>query len=191
MIISTRALRRASLAAASALALGVAALGGWYAASPRLTLGAMQQAALGGDAQGFSRHVDYPALRQSLKGELQSQLDEEARATQAGTLKAVGIAMARAFIDPLVESAVSPETVGLVLSAAGDGGTPFGQPALESLAVLAGPKLDIRRDGVDAFHVTAAGNPRSPELTFRRDGLSWRLSAVDLDPAPAIATPPA
>ena len=191
MIIPARAFRRASIAAGSVLALGLAAFGGWYAASPRLTLGAMQRAALGGDAESFSRHVDYPALRQSLKGELQAQLDAESRASQPGSLKAVGIAMVRAFIDPLVDSAVSPDTVGLVVAAAGNGGALFGQPALESLSVLAGPDLSIRREGLEAFHVSVAGNPRSPELTFRRDGFSWRLAAVDLNPPTAVPAPSA
>ena len=187
MQISPRpALRRASVAVASLAAVPVLAFGSWYAASPRLTLNAMQSAALSGDVSGFSNHVDYPALRQSLKSELRAHITAEADAAPRNSLKALGLAMAIGFVEPLVDSSVSPEAVGLVIASFGQGNPLAGSPALESLSLLATPDLSIRREGLDRFHVTVEGSANAPELLFQRDGWRWRLSGVDLDPlAPA------
>ncbi|TPE61095.1 DUF2939 domain-containing protein [Sandaracinobacter neustonicus] len=183
MQIAPTALRRVTVAATAIAALPALAFGGWVAASLRLTLNAMQGAALSGDAQGFSDHVDYPALRQSLKAELRANIDAEAAATPETSLKALGLAMARNFVDPLVENSVSPEAVGLLFTAMGDGGVLAGSPVMESLALLAAPDLDIRREGFSSFQVALEGNEAAPRLLFRRDGWRWRLSGVDLDPA--------
>lgn len=191
MSTSRPALRRASLAVTSLAAVPMLAFGSWYAASPRLTLNAMQGAALSGDVGGFSDHVDYPALRQSLKSELRARITAEVDAAPRNSLKALGLAMAIGFVDPLVDNSISPEAVGLVIASLGQGNPLAGSPALESLSLLATPDLSIRRDGLDRFHVAVEGNAGSPELLFRREGWRWRLSGVDLDPVAPAPVPAA
>ena len=179
-----RTLRRATISLSAAVALAALAFGGWYAASPRYTLHSMQQAALRGDADGFSEHVDFPELRASLKTQIRARLAAEAESSPPGSLRAIGIGLATGFVDQLVDSAVSPETVGLVLAATGqaDGWAPT--PGLESLSLLAASHLEIERQGLQRFRVGAAGKEGEPALLFRRDGLSWKLDGVDLPAAP-------
>ena len=144
MSTSRPALRRASLAVTSLAAVPMLAFGSWYAASPRLTLNAMQGAALSGDVGGFSDHVDYPALRQSLKSELRARITAEVDAAPRNSLKALGLAMAIGFVDPLVDNSISPEAVGLVIASLGQGNPLAGSPALESLSLLATPDLTLQ-----------------------------------------------
>jgi hypothetical protein len=186
----TRALRRATILLSSATALAGLALGGWYAVSPRYTLHTMQQAALQGDAEGFAAHVDFPMLRASMKSEIRARLEAEAAYAPPSSLRAIGIGLAIGFVDQMVESAVSPETVGVALAAMGEAGSWVSAPGLESLSLLAAPQLQIERTGLDRFRVDLPTDGERPALLFRRDGFSWKLDGVDL-PQPQAGVPAA
>lgn len=190
MLSPRRPLRRATIILSSAAALSGLALGGWYAFSPRYTLHSMQTAALQGDAEGFAQHVDFPELRASLKSEVRTRLAAEAASAPASSLRAIGIGLAMGFVDQMVDSAVSPEAVGIALAAMGDAGGWVPTPGLESLSLLAAPELEIERMGLERFRVALPGDGERPALTFRRDGLNWKLDGVDL-PAPARDMPDA
>lgn len=62
---------KALKAAAAAVVVGIAAY--WYW-SPLLAIRQMQTAARAGDADTFNDHVDYPRLRESLKGQFSAML---------------------------------------------------------------------------------------------------------------------
>lgn len=184
MTLSHRPLRRAFLFVAASTALLIAAFAGWYAASPRYTLARMQQAAVSGDAADFAARVDFPSLRASLKSELRTRLRFEAGEAPPGSLKALGLDMALGFVDQMVDSAISPESVGLALASVGAAGDWVAPAGLETLSLLAMPEHRINRLGLDHFEVTLPDGKR-PSLVFAREGLGWRLSAVRLnDPAP-------
>jgi type II secretion system protein G len=93
---------------------GVAAY--WYW-SPYLTMRDLQRAAASADADSFNDHVDYPALRDSLKGQLSArmtrELHDQAGAgdefAQAGS--ALGSMLGLAMVDKMVDAVVRPETV--------------------------------------------------------------------------------
>lgn len=187
---SPRALRRATILLSSAVALAGLALGGWYAVSPRYTLHSMQQAALRGDAEAFAAHVDFPVLRASLKSEIRARLEAEAAYAPPSSLRAIGIGLAMGFVDQMVDSAVSPETVGVALAAMGEAGGWVSAPGLESLSLLAAPRLEIERISFDRFRVDLPTDGERPALLFRRDGLSWKLDGVDL-PEPQPGAPAA
>jgi hypothetical protein len=52
------------------VAVAAAALAGYWFFSPYVTVYQLQTAAKAGDADAFNRHVDYPQLRDNLKGQL-------------------------------------------------------------------------------------------------------------------------
>lgn len=165
---------------ASFLSLPLLAGGGWYAASPYYTVHAMQRAALSGDVERFAAHVDFPELRASLKSAIRARLAAEAEAAPPNSLQALGIGLAMGFVDQMVESALSPEAMGLALAslqAAGEWSAPVG---LESLALLAAPQLEIEREGLERFRLQLAEGEGHAALLFRRDGLGWKLDGVDL-----------
>ena len=57
-----------------AILAAIFALGAYWYWSPFLVIRQMQSAAKVGDADAFNDHVDYPRLRESLKGHLNSTL---------------------------------------------------------------------------------------------------------------------
>lgn len=142
----------------------------------------MQRAIVQGDAQSFSAHVDYPMLRQSVRAEARARLQAEAARTPPFTLKALGLSLALEYVDRMVDSAVSPETLGLVLAGTASAGAWIDTPGLASLSLLALPTTEIERQGLDGFTLRAAGEEGGTELLFRRDGLQWRLSGIHLPP---------
>lgn len=180
MPVSTRVLRRATIALASVLGLATLAAGGWYAASPYYTVHSMQQAALQGDAERFTAYVDFPELRASLKTEIRARLAAEAAAAPPSSLRAIGIGLAMGFVDQMVDSAVSPETVGIALASLGSAGDWVAPPGLDSLSLLAASGLDIERQALDRFRVALAEDEDRPALLFCREGLGWKLYGVDL-----------
>lgn len=97
----------------SLVAAWVAALGGYWYASPYLALRHMQAAAQARDAERLNAQVDYPRLRESLKGQFSSRLAHELGG-DAGSQDALGqwgAALGSALGDRLIDALVQPEMV--------------------------------------------------------------------------------
>ena len=73
----------------------------------------MQSAAQEKDADTFTERVDYPKLRESLKGQLSAVMGEQMAKTQdAGNpFAALGSMLGLALVDRFVDAMVRPETV--------------------------------------------------------------------------------
>jgi hypothetical protein len=176
-----RPMPRGWLAAGLALLLPLVAAAGWWAVSPQWTLAAMQRAALAGDAAAVAERVDFPALRASLRRELLEELDQAA-ARSGGPLARLGLALARQHVPRLVDSAVTPESLEVLVASAG---ALAPAPMLEPLALLTAPDVAIEREGFDRFRVRLAdAGARAPALQFKRDGLGWKLDGVTLPAGP-------
>src|SRR4051794_4658195 len=91
------------------LILLAVAAGSWWYASPIWTLHQMREAARSNDAKKLSEYVDYPALREDLKGEFRRSMMSEMAKQQNEDLAMLGSAFALALIDPLIDAMVSPE----------------------------------------------------------------------------------
>ena len=177
-------MNRKHLIIGGALLLALVALvGGWYYASPGLTVKAMVAAAQENDEARFSSYVDYDALRTDMKSELTSRLQEEAKRDGSAEAK-LGLAMGMAMMGPIVDSMVSPKGMKTAFAnlakeqqaaksqgQSKDGGTKGSFPA----------DPEIRRQGLNRFIVTGKDTPDSG-LVFERRGLSWKLSGIDLPP---------
>lgn len=88
----------------------------WYW-SPFLAMHQMREAARAGDADTFNDYVDYPRLRESLKGQFSSRLtekmasDPEPKNEYAKAGAALGSMFAVALVDKMVDAFVRPETM--------------------------------------------------------------------------------
>jgi type II secretion system protein G len=97
--------------------LMIASVASYWYWSPYLTMRKMQHAAASADADSFSDYVDYPALRDSLKGQisarmtrdLEKQADSGDGLAQAGS--ALGSMLGLVMVDKIVDAVVRPETV--------------------------------------------------------------------------------
>lgn len=190
------------LVVAAAVLLLAAVLGYWYA-SPYLELRSMARAAQEHDADAFNRHVDYPKLRDSLKGQFGARMagalgKQDAGGNvfaQAGT--AIGAMLGMAFADKFIDAMVRPETVMAALAQA-KLPDPVTAPEPEGQANPPPParaddrprvQWSVQREG--ANRVVARGTQpdgsldRSPALVFDRSGFAtWKLTGIRLPASP-------
>jgi Protein of unknown function (DUF2939) len=176
---AARPLERARIMKASTLIGGIAAIGlivggGWFYASPGWTLSAMRDAANAKDFAALSAHVDYPALREDMKSEFAAAMAAQG-SKDGGALGGVGAAIGMAIANKMIDGLISPEGIRIMFAAAGAAG---GKPP----ASLGGKGDDftIERSGLSEFKVVQKGDGDKPQMVFRRDGLSWKLSGIDL-----------
>lgn len=108
--------RSYAVLAAAAVALATGAAAYWYW-SPFLTLYALKSSAESRDAEAFNARVDYPRLRESIKGQLAeylastTQRSDRAAAASGRAGAALGALFGTLFADKLVDSLVRPEVV--------------------------------------------------------------------------------
>jgi hypothetical protein len=165
------------VAALAAAVLIIAAGVTWYLASPAWTLRQMTAAADANDADALNSYIDYSALRQDLETEIKSQMLAEAHKSRFGGL---GLAIGTAMIGPLVDRLVTPAAMRAALIAKrAEGQTKAVRGAASALRVPDDP-VSVRR-GLSEFLVASKQQPNAG-LVFKRHGLSWKLSGVDLPP---------
>ena len=166
------------LAAGAVGALLVAAATSF--ASPWWSLHRLRDAVARHDADAVSAQVDFPALRASVKDQLQASIGREVDGADGGNPFAeIGRKFAMAVANPLVDAAVSPAGVAAMVE---HGKIAIAQPAPASDAPGTEPPQETPRfalhyRGWDRFAVTAQDGG---SFIFRRDGLwSWKLAGVD------------
>jgi hypothetical protein len=167
--------RQWKIAAAAAALIVVAASVLWYFESPAWTLKGMKDAAQSRDADALNAYIDYPALRESLKAGLTARMNAEA-AKDTSDLGGFARAVGAVTLGPLVDILVSPAGMRTALLATDQREA---GPAVSALRVPKQP-LIVRRN-FSEFVVTQKDHPDSG-LVFRRHGLSWKLSGVELPP---------
>lgn len=188
-------------AASVAAVLAIASY--WYW-SPILAVHQLQSAAEKKDADAFNERVDYPKLRESLKGQFAALMGERlVKPEDAGNgFAALGTMLGLALVNQFVDAMVRPEAV---MRAMQDGQlAPKANPPSDSPAPTpsAGkpdvsakvepqedkPKWAYERKGVDKL-IAYASDPKRPEapnqeklgLVFQRSGFAdWKLTEFRL-----------
>lgn len=174
--------------AAAAGALLIAATGAYWYCSPYLAMHSIKQAVESRDADVFNDHVDYPKLRESLKGQFSAMLTREMGKkpasedsfAQAGA--ALGTVLGLAFADKFVDAMVRPEMVMKAMAEgkmqdptarAGTGGNPEGKSEVE---------WTIDRKGTNrviAHSIQAGQADKTPAFVFERSGFAtWKLTEI-------------
>jgi hypothetical protein len=168
-----------------ALVVGVLLAGTYLYASPYLTVSKVRRAALAGDADTVSAHVDFPALRDSFKSSMAAFLakqmakDETVRSDPYAVL---GAGLAMMVADKIVDLMVTPEGVRAMVT----GRRPqLLQPeeATRERAQGSQDEPTMRYEGLDRFTVTFPDRERSQDdltMVWRRNGFTWKLTAVRL-----------
>ena len=194
--------RKLSKAALVAAALVLAAY--WYW-SPWLAIHQMRNAAKTGDATAFNDRVDYPLLRESLKGQLSAAIGTRAseRSESGSDIAKAGAALgslfATAMVDRMVDAFVRPESVMRIMQEGrlmprrdSRAKTPDGTPSDEEGETDAGKTRSTRepiwtteRQSVDTFILYARRAGQAEErrtgLVFQRRGFaSWVLTKIRL-----------
>lgn len=157
------------------------AAGTWLFFAPHLAVRSMKAAAEAKDGAALSSHVDFPAVRESLKQGFGGKIAAATAPLQDNPLVAFGAAVASTLADPMIDVLVTPESLALMLK----GDMPERAAALVAVAA---PGADLETtmgyDGLSSFVFTvkrkgSAGRPIGFVMT-RSGAFSWKLSAVRL-----------
>jgi hypothetical protein len=171
-----------ALAAIVLVLLGIAAY--WYW-SPFLAMRAMQSAAQAHDAPAFNAYVDYPRVRDSLKGQLAAQLTQPAGtpADAHNPMASLGRMMGVAMVDKLVDAMVRPETVMRAMQSG-----QFGAPAAPGPATAEAPGAKKKWSWVRvdtgkliAYPDDGSASPieQKMQIVFERSGFArWQVTDV-------------
>lgn len=167
------------------------ACGGGLYASPYFTLYQMYQAVERKDVQGISAHVDFPALRESVKTNLQTVVNKETSQQSNPLMGLLGSVMSGFVLDPVVDQLVTPSGVAALLEGQQlqlgkrDGQAQFTQGDSSST-----PDVKAGYESFNQFAVSVKPKVDDVEpvtLLLSRDGLGWKVSGVRLPSSLAFA----
>lgn len=154
----------------------------WFFFTPHLAVRSMRAAAEERNAEKLSRYVNFPALKESLKASFNAKMAAEAAKEQNNPMAAFGAALAAAFISPLIDALVTPESLALIVK----GEKPeFGKSKKESSKSPAELESVMSYESLNSFVVTIRKKNETQEplvLVFNREGVfsSWKLTAIRL-----------
>lgn len=165
----------------------VALLVGYVATGPLVTVNAIRDAVRTQDAAKLARHVDFAALRTSLKVQLDDYVVRRAGPdVQSNLFGAIAVRIASGIAAGSVDAMVTPAGLGALLggrnlwhraSGAGIGGDSYQHaPAPDPLR-----DPDYRFESASRFTATVRDDDGQPVVfVLTRDGLRWKLSDVRL-----------
>ena len=162
----------------SLFALLLCAGAAWFYFTPFMAVDRLEAAAEAGDSQALNEMVDFPALRTSIKSEIQGSV---ARGIQrdGGPFAALGSAVTGMIVDPVVNAAVTPEGISLLMKGRSPGdGDDSGE---DDEKWRERTKITRRWEASDRFVIRYSDRESGDErisLVMRRDGLDWRLSGI-------------
>ncbi len=186
----------------AAVVIAIVAIAGYWYWSPYLAVRQLQSAAQKKDADAFNERVDYPKLRDSMKGQLSAMFAQKmGEPADAGNgFAALGAMLGLAVVNQFVDAMVRPETV---MRAMQDGAMPSkpnqaGAPPAQSTSAQdsqasADPednkvKWTYERKGADKL-IAYASDPKKPDeqngqkfgVVFQRSGFAdWKLTELRL-----------
>ena len=153
-------------------------------ASPYLALSGLKDAINSGDTAELEDRVDFEALRESLKAELNATvMAEAASGLQDNPFGSLAIGLATKLVDGIVDSTVTPS--GLARLATGATPAPPDTPSerptekSENTRELF-PDARVERDTFSRFSVWVPSDQGESRFVFRRTGLTWRLTGIEL-----------
>jgi hypothetical protein len=154
----------------------------WFYFTPHLAVRSMRIAAEEKNSEKLSDFVNFPALRENIRGVFSAKLaTANAKEKSENAVGALGAAFASALMGPMIDAIVTPENVAMMMR--GDKPSLERKPAGAETA-KSEVEVSMAYEAFDRFLVTAKKKQSADEplgLVFRRDGLfSWKLSAVRL-----------
>ena len=148
--------------------------GGWVWGSPYYTLWQMKQAAESRDVDALASHVDFDAVRSSVKEQVSAQLRRERGGLLGEGGLVLGALVHAGLADTAIDAAVSPNGMRFIFAAA-----PLAESEPPSAIKLKANEMRYRRLSFNRFELTRADGAA---LEFRLQGVNWKLIDVRLPP---------
>jgi hypothetical protein len=157
--------------------------GVWLYFTPHLTFHAMKSAAEASDSAALTEHIDFPALKENLKGTFNARFAAEmASHKDAEPFAAAGAMMVAAFINPMIDALVTPESIEQMMS----GEKPLQKRDAAGESASSGAddiQTDMACESFDRFvlNVSQKGDTEPIGLVLKREGLfAWKPKAIRL-----------
>jgi len=177
---------------AIAAALAIVLLGAALYFGPHWTVYRMRQAIVARDAQALVSHVDFPALRESLKAQLMLKLAGSGAGGGDGQKQnpfaALGQAFAAGLVGQLIDGIVTPDGVMLMMqagkvSAAPAQAPPAAPPRTDAPAESRPKAPDYQLQYLDfsTVRIRAAQDQGTAFILRRHLVFGWKLSGVELN----------
>lgn len=161
---------------------GVLLCGGGLYATPYISLYQMYQAVEKHDVQALSQHIDFPALRESVKSNVRAMVQQETAKANNSIIGMLGSVLGGVATDPIVDGLVTPDGVAALLEgqklSVGNSGL-----SLPAMSNQSKPEVTTQYRSWDQFAVSikpTGTNTEPATLLLSRNGLSWKLSGVEL-----------
>ncbi|QSX77442.1 DUF2939 domain-containing protein [Agrilutibacter solisilvae] len=163
------------------------ALLAWVGAGPFMTINDIRQAIQAQDAAAISRHVDFPAIRQSLKAQVEDYVVRRAGPeAQSSLLGSIALRMASGATGGLVDAAATPAGLAALLEGRNFwhrlDGSRSGQDAITPEPPhdpLAG--AHYRFESPSRFTATVMNADGDPVIfVLTRQGFTWKVTDVRL-----------
>lgn len=162
--------------------------GAWFYFTPHLTVHSIGLAVKAKDVEKLSNYVDFPALKENLKTSLKAELSEKmAGELQDNPYASLGITLVSAFINPMVDALVTPESLAQLMR----GQLPNNNNNIEHYDTTSdesqlGPATEtsMSYESFDRFVVTITKTRAGSKpigFVLHRDGIfSWKLAEIHL-----------
>lgn len=162
------------------------ALGAYVVAGPYLAINGIRTALIEQDTGRLERHVDFPALRVSIKAQMQDKLARRTGDMQSNLAGAFALSIANNFVGSGVDAMVTPLGIGALLQGRSLWKKSIGETVdgdSYSKAVPVDPlKQAVRRyESPSRFTATVLDEDGKPMVfVFKRNGLRWKLADIRL-----------
>ncbi len=177
--------KRSLFISSIATALVVSTASYWYY-SPYLALKNIRDAALRKDADAFNERVDYPKVRESLKGQIAAIMFDKATSSDKG-YPPFGPILGKAFVNPMIDALVRPEAVMYVMQ---HGEIKSAQSSVRSDTQAMPEKQSVEwtleRKTADKIIVNRNNSGlevgKDISMVFERNGFAdWKLTEIRID----------
>lgn len=152
-----------------------------FFATPYISVNSMEKAIAEHDSQRLTELVDFPVLKENLKGAITAKFTAEmAKSGKNDIGSNLGFMMASAFISPMIDAMVSPQGLASMMR----GGKPLEGGKQETGDKLSDDPNTVVTMGYKAFNTFAVdikdkASQKVVTLIFNRANvISWRLSDV-------------
>ena len=156
---------------------------GYILATPYVTVYQMKIAAENQDGEALSEHIDFPALRQNLKDQLNAKLGVELvqEAMDDNPFTALGAALGGMLVGKMIDVYVNPAGIielmkGESLDTESTDGSTEKQTPTEPFT-----NVSMSYESLSKFSVTIRQNTELAEevkFNLRRKGMGWKLTEI-------------
>ena len=166
------------------LVAGMCLVLGAIAAAPFITVHQMKTAAANHDGAALSEHVDFPALRQSLKDQMNVFLGKKMakEVAKGNALAALAGMFGGVIVEKMVDNYVTPTGITQLMEGQKPEGDGIGNASTQQAP---SDPLSNASMGYESFSkfsvVTNNGEPgKETRFVLRRSGISWKLTEIVL-----------